>query len=220
MGMKLYGLAMSTNTSRAMVCLHEKEVDFELVPVDVFSGEHKLPPFLSKNPFGLIPALEDDDLTLFESRAITAYIAEKYKETGPDLIRKNNAKESALVRVWAEVESESYDPAISPIIYEYLVAPFQGKEPDQSVIQPNIDKVKKVLDVYEQRLTTTQYLAGDSFTLADLNHIPNTHYFMNTPCASLINDRPHLKAWWIHISSRPSFRNLVHALTFGQNNSS
>lgn len=49
MAFKLYGLPMSTNTTRAMICLHEKEVDFELVPVNVFAAEHKQPPFLSKN---------------------------------------------------------------------------------------------------------------------------------------------------------------------------
>jgi len=49
MALKLYGLPMSTNTTRVMICLHEKEVDFELVPVNVFSAEHKQPPFLSKN---------------------------------------------------------------------------------------------------------------------------------------------------------------------------
>ncbi|KAJ7972927.1 Glutathione S-transferase family protein [Quillaja saponaria] len=63
----------------------EKNIDFELVPVNLTAGEHKQPPFLSKNPFGQIPVLEDGDLTLFESRAITQYVAEKYKEKGTDL---------------------------------------------------------------------------------------------------------------------------------------
>jgi len=49
MALKIYGLAMSTNTTRAMICLHEKEVDFELIPVNVFASEHKQPPFLNKN---------------------------------------------------------------------------------------------------------------------------------------------------------------------------
>ncbi|KAI4301377.1 hypothetical protein L6164_034662 [Bauhinia variegata] len=216
MAMKLHGLEMSTNTSRVMVCLREKEVDFELVPVNVFAGEHKQYPFLSKNPFGMIPVLEDGDLTLFESRAITAYLAEKYKETGPDLIRHNKPKEAALVKVWSEVESQVYDPAISPIVFEYFVAPFQGKEPNQSVIDASVEKVKSVLDVYEAKLSSSKYLAGDFFSLADLNHIPHTHYFMKTRCASLLNDRPHVKAWWEDISSRPSFSKLVGAMTFGQ----
>lgn len=151
-----------------------------------------------------------------ESRAITAYVAEKYKETGPDLVRKSDPKEAASVRVWAEVESKSYDPATSPIIYEYFVAPFQSKEPDQTVIYANVEKLKTVLDVYEEQLSKTKYLAGDYFTLADLNHITSTHYFMKTPCASMIDDRPHVKAWWEDISSRPSFLKVVDGLTFGQ----
>ncbi|TKY52537.1 Glutathione S-transferase F13 [Spatholobus suberectus] len=217
MALKLYGLAMSTNTTRAMICFHEKEVDFELVPVNVFATEHKQPPFLSKNPFGLIPVLEDGDLTLFESRAITAYVAEKFKETGPDLIRHKDAKEAALVKVWTEVESHYYDPAVSPIIYEYFVAPFQGKEPDKSVIDTNVEKLKDVLDVYEAKLSSTKYLAGDFYSLADLSHVSETHYFMQTPCASMINERPHVKAWWEDISSRPAFNKVVGGMTFGQN---
>ncbi|KAG5063210.1 hypothetical protein AAZX31_02G147500 [Glycine max] len=217
MAFKLYGLPMSTNTTRAMICLHEKEVDFELVPVNVFAAEHKQPPFLSKNPFGLIPLLEDGDLTLFESRAITAYVAEKFKETGADLIRHKDAKEAALVKVWTEVESHYYEPAVSPIIYEYFVAPFQGKEPDKSVIDTNVEKLKKVLDVYEAKLSSTKYLAGDFYSLADLSNVSETHYLMQTPCASTVNERPHVKAWWEDISSRPAFTKVVGGMTFGQN---
>ncbi|KAK2403656.1 phi class glutathione S-transferase [Trifolium repens] len=141
MALKIYGLAMSTNTTRAMICLHEKEVEFELVPVNVFASEHKQPPFLNKNPFGLIPVLEDDDLTLF---------AEKFKEIGPDLIRHKDIKEASLVKMWTEVESHYYDPAVSPIIYEYFVAPFQGQEPNKTVIETNMEKLKIVLDVYDK----------------------------------------------------------------------
>merc|ERR1712100_341721 len=127
--MKLYGVPMSTCTSRVMACLHEKGADFELVPVNLGTGEHKQPPYLSKNPFGQIPVLEDGDLTLFESRAITSYVAEKFKETGTDLIRHKNLKEAALVMVWVEVESQNFHPAIWPIVYQFFVAPIMGNTP-------------------------------------------------------------------------------------------
>lgn len=153
---------------------------------------------------------------MIESRAITAYVAEKFKEEGPDLIRHKDAKEAALVKVWTEVESHNYDPAVSPIIYEYFVAPFQGQEPNKSVIDTNVEKLKSVLDVYEARLSNTKYLAGDFYSLADLSHVPETHYLMQTPCASLINERPHVKAWWEDISSRPAFKKVVGGMTFGQ----
>ena len=156
-------------------------------------------------------------LCITESRAITAYVAEKFKETGADLIRHKDAKEAALVKVWTEVESHYYEPAVSPIIYEYFVAPFQGKEPDKSVIDTNVEKLKKVLDVYEAKLSSTKYLAGDFYSLADLSNVSETHYLMQTPCASTVNERPHVKAWWEDISSRPAFTKVVGGMTFGQN---
>ncbi|KAB1203062.1 Glutathione S-transferase F13 [Morella rubra] len=225
MALKLYGLPISICTSRAMVCLHEKGVDFELVPVNLFGGEHKQPPFLAKNPFAKIPVLEDGDLTLFgltaflcatESRAITSYIAEKFKETGTDLIRHQNLNEAASVKVWLEVESHHFDPAISPIIFEYLVAPLLGKTPDQAVIDANLEKLEKVLDVYESKLSSTKYLAGDFFSLADLHHHAYTHFLMKTPWASLINDRPHVKAWWEDISSRPATKKVAEGMTIAE----
>ncbi|KAI9180987.1 hypothetical protein LWI28_024936 [Acer negundo] len=216
MALKLYGAPMSTCTTRVTISLYEKDLDFELIPVDLFAGEHKKPPFLSKNPFGLIPVLEDgDDLTLFESRAITAYVAEKFKETGTDLIRHKDIKEAAIVKVWIEVESQQYQPAISPIVYQYFVAPIQGKSPDQAIVDANVEKLGKVLDIYEAKLSESKYLAGDFYSLADLHHLPYTYYFMKTPCASLVNERPHVKAWWDDISSRPAFKKVAEGMIFG-----
>lgn len=151
-----------------------------------------------------------------ESRAITSYLAEKYKETGCDLLRQNDLKEAALVKVWMEVESQQYDPAIRPIVYQYFVLPMQGKTADQAIIDENLQKLGKVLDVYEARLGTTKYLAGDFYSLADLHHQSYTFYFMKTPWASLINERPKVKAWWEDISSRPAFKKVAEAMTFGE----
>ncbi|KAH9626346.1 hypothetical protein KSS87_023504 [Heliosperma pusillum] len=218
MGVKLYGLPMSICTTRAMICLHEKQVDFEFLPVNLFAAEHKLPSFLQKNPFGQIPALEDDDLTVFESRAITSYIAEKYKDnTSIDLLRHGDIKEATLVKVWCEVESHQYDNVIQQIIYELFVAPVQGKTPDESIIDMNVEKLGKVLDIYEEKLGCTKYLAGDYYSLADLHHLPCTHYFMKTPYASLIDNRPRVKAWWEDISSRPAFKEVSQNMKFGEN---
>ncbi|CBI32223.3 glutathione S-transferase F13 [Vitis vinifera] len=216
MALKLHGIPMSTCTTRVLTCLHEKGLDFELVPVNLFAGEHKQPPFLAKNPFGQIPVLEDGDLTLFESRAITAYLAEKYKETGCDLLRHNDLKEAALVKVWLEVESQQYHPAIYQIVYQFFVLPLQGKTADQAIIDVNLEKLGKVLDVYEARLGTTKCLAGDFYSLADLHHLSYTYYFMKTPWASLINSRPNVKAWWEDISSRPAFKKVAEGMTFGE----
>ncbi|GMH30993.1 hypothetical protein Nepgr_032836 [Nepenthes gracilis] len=215
MAIKLYGLGMSTCTARTMACLHEKEVEFEFIIVDLFGGENKDAPFLSKNPFGQVPVLQDGDLTLFESRAITSYVTEKYKGQGYDLVRHGNPKEAALVKVWMEVESHRYHPSISPIIYECLVYPAYGRTPNQAVIDASVAKLANVLDVYEARLSSSKYLAGDFYSLADLHHISYTFYLLKTPYADLITSRPHVNAWWEDISSRPASKKVLINMVLG-----
>ncbi|KAI3987650.1 hypothetical protein MKX01_038800 [Papaver californicum] len=212
MGVKLYGIPLSTPTATVMTCLAEKEVEYELVPVILSEGEHKTPSYLAKNPFGKIPVLEDGSVTLFESRAITAYISRKY-QSGTDLIRHDNVEEAAMVGVWIEVESQNFNPPIFKIIYEILVKPYMGQTTDQSAVDANVEKAGLVLDVYEARLCNSKYLACDSFTLADLHHIPYIHYLLKTPHADLITSRAHVNAWWEDISARPSFVKVADAMT-------
>ncbi|MQL99339.1 hypothetical protein Taro_032061 [Colocasia esculenta] len=62
---KVYGPPMSTAVSRVLACLLEKEVDFQLVSVDMSKGQHKSPDFLKLQPFGQVPAFQDESITLF-----------------------------------------------------------------------------------------------------------------------------------------------------------
>jgi len=45
--MKIYGMWYSNATSRLLATLYEKEVDFEMIPVDIMKGEQKKPEFLT-----------------------------------------------------------------------------------------------------------------------------------------------------------------------------
>ncbi|KAJ3703840.1 hypothetical protein LUZ61_007545 [Rhynchospora tenuis] len=207
---KLYGMPMATCTMRVLLCLEEVGAKYELVPISMPTGEHKSPAHLARNPFGQIPALEDGDLTLFESRAIARYVLRKFKGQGPDLLKEGNLSESAMVDVWLDVEAHQYNPAISPIVYQSLILPrMYGGTPDQSIIDTNLEKLKKVLDVYEARLSKSKYLAGDFFSLADLSHFSYTKYFMATPYASVFDSYPHVKAWWEDFTSRPAFKKVA-----------
>ncbi|XP_068658799.1 glutathione S-transferase F13-like [Aristolochia californica] len=214
MALKLYGIPISTCTSRVLACAYEKGADVEIIPVNLLAGEHKTPEYLAtKNPFAEIPVLEDGDLTLFESRAINRYIATKYKGQGTDLLREGNLKEAALVGVWLEVESQNYNPAISALVYELVIRPLHGDSPREEMVKTHSEKLEKVLDVYEQRLSKSKYLAGDFFSLADLHHLPYTKYLLKTPKAELINSRPHVKAWWEDITSRPAVQEGLAGMT-------
>jgi glutathione S-transferase len=89
MVLKLYGVAQSTCTQRVVAVLAEKGItDYELVPVDMSKGAQKQEPHISRQPFGKIPALEDDGFIVFESRAICKYLAVKYQDQGTPLVPK------------------------------------------------------------------------------------------------------------------------------------
>lgn len=73
MVLKLYGSAMST--SRVLVTILEKELPYELIFIDIAKGDQKSEDYKKLQPFGKVPALEDDGFLIFESRAICKYLA-------------------------------------------------------------------------------------------------------------------------------------------------
>nr|CAB3455294.1 unnamed protein product [Digitaria exilis] len=205
--MKVFGHPMLTNVARVLFFLEEVGAEYELVPVDFLAGEHKRPQHLKLNPFGKMPGFQDGDLVLFESRAISKYILRKYGKAELDLLRDNGSiEESSMVDVWTEVEAEQYYPAIAPVVFECIINPFimRTAPTNQTVVDASLERLRGVLGIYEARLEKTAYLAGDSVSFADLNHIPFTFYFMATPYASIFDDYPKVKAWWERLMARPA----------------
>ncbi len=76
--MKLYLVAISGNSYKVRILLSLLKVPHELVFVDTRNKAHKKPPFLSLNPRGEVPVLEDDGVALWDSAAILVYLARKH----------------------------------------------------------------------------------------------------------------------------------------------
>ncbi|XP_030947680.1 glutathione S-transferase PARB-like [Quercus lobata] len=203
---KVHGSPLSTNTLRVLATVYEKELDHEFVLVDMSAGEHKKEHFLSThNPFGQVPAFEDGDLKLFESRAITRYIACEYADKGTQLIYQDS-KKMAITSVWMEVEGQQYKQIATKLAWELVYKPLLlGMSADKAIVEENEPKLAKVLDIYESRLAQSKYLGGDCFTLADLHHLPTLHYLFGTQVKKLFDSRPHVSAWIADITARPAW---------------
>ncbi|KAL1225135.1 Glutathione S-transferase F3 [Cardamine amara subsp. amara] len=210
-GIKVFGHPASTSTRRVLIALHEKNLDFELVHVEIKDGEHKKEAFLARNPFGQVPAFEDGDLKLFESRAITQYIAHRYETQGTNLlpVDSKNLATYAIMAIGLEVESHHFDPVASKLCWEQVFKLVYGLTTDAAVVAEEEAKLDKVLDVYEARLKESKYLAGDTFTLTDLHHIPAIQYLLGTPTKSLFTKRPRVNAWVADITNRPASQKVL-----------
>ncbi|CAK7338897.1 unnamed protein product [Dovyalis caffra] len=209
MVVKVYGPARAVCPQRVMACLLEKGVEFDLVHVDLDSGEQKQPDFLLKQPFGQVPVVEDGDFKLFESRAIIRYYAAKYADRGPNLLG-TTLEEKALVDQWLEIEAHNFNDLVFNIVLQVVILPRMGLQGDSKLAKTNEEKLEKVLDVYEERLSKRKYLAGDNFSLADLSHLPATRYLVNEAgLGHLVKEREKVNAWWENISSRPAWKKLI-----------
>lgn len=210
---KVFGLPFSACTATVLACLNEKEVEYQLITVDILAGDHKRPPFLSINPFGQIPAVQDGDLTLIESRAIVKYLAKKFQGGSCDLLGRTMA-EQVVVEQWCEVESQQFNPPFYAIMEQVFINPTKGLGPtDEVVVNRNVEKLGKVLDVYDERLSKSKYLAGDSFSLADLQHLPHLHYLVfAVGKGHLLFSRNNVNAWWEDISSRPAWKKIANSM--------
>jgi len=202
---KVHGSPLSTATQRVVACLYEKELEFEFVPVNMGTGDHKKEPFISKNPFGQVPVFEDGDLTLFESRAITQYIAHTYADKGTQLLKMEDSKKMAVMSVWMEVEAHQFDRSTGKLAFEVVFKPMFGMTTDPAAVAEEEAKLNKILDVYEARLAQSKYIGGDSYSLADMHHLPNMGYLMETSYKSYFESRPHVNAWSKDILARPAW---------------
>ncbi|KAL6345784.1 hypothetical protein AAG906_017536 [Vitis piasezkii] len=209
MVMKVYGPVRAACPQRVLACLVEKGVEFEVVHVDLDSGEQKRPDFLLRQPFGQVPVVEDGDFRLFESRAIVRYIAAKYAEQGPDLLGKS-LEEKAVVDQWLEVEAHNFNELVYTLVMQLVILPRMGERGDLALAHTCEQKLEKVFDVYEQRLSKSRYLAGDSFTLADLSHLPAIRYLVKEAgMAHLVTERKSVSAWWEDISNRAAWKKVM-----------
>ncbi|KAK6115182.1 hypothetical protein DH2020_007451 [Rehmannia glutinosa] len=165
---------------------------------------------ICEQPFGQVPAFQDESITLFESRAISRYICNKYANQGNKGLYGTNPLEKASIDQWLEAEGQNFNPPSSILVFQLAFAPRMKIKQDENLIKQNEAKLAKVLDVYDKRLEESRYLAGDDFTLADLSHLPNGQYLVNaTDRGELFTSRKNVERWWGEISSRESWKKVV-----------
>lgn len=112
----------------------------------------------------------------------------------------------AALECWLEVEPQHISEPISKVLFELQIKPLLSMTTDPATVEAESEKLGKVLDVYEARLSESKYLAGDAFTLADLNLMPYVYNLSLSSKAELMTSRPHFKKWWDEVSARPAWQ--------------
>jgi glutathione S-transferase len=163
--LKLYDYSESPYCQKTRIVLAEKDLSFEIVPVDLKAGEQKRPEFLKLNPFGKVPVLIDDEMIIYDSTIINEYLEDEYPH--PPLLPADSSAR-ARVRSFEDYADNAFIP-VTGIIMNELRKP-EG-ERDAEKLANARQQVQRMLAVIDGSLAGRQWLAGN-FSLADVAFAP------------------------------------------------
>ncbi|AZD51724.1 glutathione S-transferase family protein [Pseudomonas chlororaphis] len=190
---KLYNFPRSGHAHRVELMLSLLGLPVELVFVDLAKGEHKQAEFLALNSFGQVPVIDDQGVVLADSNAILVYLAQKY---GQGRWLPSDPVGAARVQRWLSV-------AAGPIAFGPAVARLITVFGAQRNAEEAIDRSHALLEVVEQELTASPYLAGSEPTIAD---IAGYSYIAHAPEGNVsLADYPQVRAWLARIEALPGF---------------
>ena len=197
MSLVIYGIAAS-RAFRVLWAARELDLPYEHVRHHYKGPEVKAAPYLAINPMGCVPAIADDGLPLFESLAINLYLARKAGRLWP-----NDPYGEGLVYQWTLFGGTEVEPLLGPWFYHTTFLPPAERKPE--VAADAAAKLPQRLAVLDGALARTSWLAGDEFTIADLN-VASVRF--RGPACGL--DRwPRLRDWHARCYARPAAKAAV-----------
>jgi glutathione S-transferase len=193
--LRIFGIPKS-RAFRVMWAAAELGIPYENIPIDS-AATPKPPELLAANPMGRIPAIDDDGFTLFESLAITTYLAKKHS---PGRLYPATLEGEARCWQWAlwgvtEIEG----PLLDVGRHRFALEP---EKRDEAVARAALDKLARPLAVLEAHLAASPCMLGDAYTIADLN-VASLLYF----CWFRKIDTgtgPATRAWLDRVLTRPA----------------
>lgn len=167
--LKLYAMQSSGNSYKVRLVLSKLRQPFELVDIDLLSGENRTPEFMMKNPEGRVPLLElPGGRYLAESNAILFYLAE-----GTDLLPDTRFQRAEVLR-WMFFEQHSHEPAIAAARF-WLKLVRGGRDLRTHEIDRWMEEGYAALRVMERHLGRRAFFVDGALTIADIALYAHTH---------------------------------------------
>jgi len=187
--------AATPNGHKASIALEELELAYDLHALNLGEGDQKKPEFLRINPNGRIPAIVDreaGDFAVFESGAILLYLAEKTGRLLPvDPLGRSRAIQWLMFQMGG----------VGPMQGQANVFTRYFPENLPSVIHRYQSETRRLYEVLDRHLASTEYLAGD-YSIADIANFAwvRTHEWSGVSLDGL----DHLQRWVTAIGARPA----------------
>jgi glutathione S-transferase len=188
--------AATPNGWKISIALEEMELPYTLRPLALSKLEQKEEWFLRINPNGRIPAIVDHDndgFAVFESGAILIYLAEKSGKFLP-----KEPKSRSRVLQWLMFQHGGVGPMMGQANVFFRYAP----EKIPYAIERYQREVRRLFEVMERQLASSEYIAGSEYSIAD---IALWSWIAGYSWSGInVDGLPQLKRWMDLVAARPA----------------
>ena len=164
--------------------------------LSIFEGEGQRPEYLAVNPTGAVPAIRlDDGRVLAESNAILAFLAEDTPYLPSDAFGR------AKVLQWLSFEGNYVEPAIGTLRHWVLTGK-DARRP-RELVESRRRASLKALGILDRELASQQFIAGDTYTIADISLFAYTSLAHEAKLP--LGDFANVVAWIERVEAQPGF---------------
>src|SRR5262252_6482323 len=159
--LRIYGVAR-TRAFRVLWIAKELELDYEHIPLEIGAAGSGKPDYLALNPNGRLPAIEEDGFVLWESLAITLYLAKKHGRFYPPSLEGE-----AKAWQWSLWAVQEVDRGVNIWSLHAVRLPPADRDPQR--LAEALKVLAPPFKVLDGALAGRSHLLGEDFTVADLN---------------------------------------------------
>jgi GSH-dependent disulfide-bond oxidoreductase len=187
------------NGHKITIALEEMGLEYSIKPVNIGKGEQFSPDFLAFSPNNRMPAIIDHDgpdgkpISVFESGAVLFYLAAK---TGKLMPADRRAR--IQVQEWLMWQMGGFGPMLGQAHHFNFYAPTRI----DYAMKRYSDEANRLYGVMDKRLSENQFIAGESYSIADIAILPWTRSYKRQNVD--IDAYPHVKAWRKTLLERPA----------------
>jgi glutathione S-transferase len=192
--LRIYGIAR-TRAFRALWIAEELGLDYQHVPIEIGAAGARQPDYLALNPNGRLPAIDDEGFVLWESLAITLYLAKQQGRFYPTTLQGE-----AKAWQWSLWAVQEVDRGVNIWSLHAVRLPPEDRDPQR--LAEALGVLEPPLEVLDGALADRPYLLGDDFTVADLN----VAAVISRAIDMDLSGKPRLRDWLVRCLGRPAAR--------------